>query len=107
MDDYEVFVVDDELICDVNDDWLYRAQRTVYLLFYSKNGPSYFLTTHMDNPFYPMRTENEKNNQEEASHTEDQGQERNNCNVQKNSFDRGFTSIDELTRFTMPRSNTK
>ena len=27
VDDYEVFLVDDEVSCDVTDGWLYRAQR--------------------------------------------------------------------------------
>ena len=49
VDDYEVFLVDNEVICDVTDDWLYRAQRTVYLAFYTKKGPSYSLTEHIDN----------------------------------------------------------
>ena len=94
VDDYEVFLVDDEVICDVTDDWLYHAQHTVYLAFYTKKSPSYSLTAHMDNQFYPMRTENEKDNEEEASHTKDQGPEWNNSNMQKNSFDQGF-AIDE------------
>ena len=49
VDDYEVFLVDDEVICDVTDDWLYRVQRTVYLAFYTKKSPSYSLTEPMDN----------------------------------------------------------
>ena len=81
VDGYEVFLIDDEVISNVTDDWLYLAQHTVYLAFYTKKGPSYSLTMHLENQFYPMTTEIEKTN-EDASHTGDKGQEHSNSNVQ-------------------------
>lgn len=92
--DYEVFLLDDEVISEVTDDWFYRAQRTVYLAFYTIKGPSYSLTTHLENEFYPMRTENE-NNKQKSSHTEDRCRERDNSNVRNNSSDPRFKTIDE------------
>jgi hypothetical protein len=94
LDDYEVFLIDDDVISKVTDDWVYRAQHTVYMAFYIKHGPSYSLTTQLENKFYPMSTNNE--NTEDTSHTENTSQ-RNNSNVQNSSTDQGFTSADERT----------
>ena len=33
VNSYKVFLIDDEVISEVTQDWLYRAERTVYLIF--------------------------------------------------------------------------
>ena len=56
LKDYEVFLIDDEVVSEVTDDWLHRAQQTVYLAFYTKKGPSNSLTTQLENKFYQVST---------------------------------------------------
>lgn len=78
---YKVFLIDDEVISEVTDDWLYRAERTVYLVFYTKKGSYYSLTAHLEIKFYPIAEDEKEDNEEIASHAADKGQERNSSNV--------------------------
>ena len=92
VNSYKVFLIDDEVTSEVTDDWLYHAERTVYLIFYTKKGSYYSLTAHLENQFYPLTESEKKDNEQIASQSADRSQERNSTS---NSSTSGFTSSNE------------
>ena len=105
VNSYKVFLIDDEVISEVTDDWLYRAERTVYLIFYTNKGSYYALTVHLENQFYQIAESEKEDNEQIVSQSADRSQERNST---RNSSTSGFTSLNErLARCTMLHSDPK
>ncbi len=53
FDNGSVIEIDDRVVREATDDWIYKVQSTVYLVFYTKEYNSCNFSTEIDNSLYP------------------------------------------------------